>query len=248
MSAILDALKKLEAETAESEVESRTASPSADPGRARSGFLIAGSVVLFLVVAAIVWKLATLSINPTVADTRAAQNRVRVALSGHGVDRDEQAKQAPAALPAQAEPIETHTDKAEPEAGEDESGSNAESKSSAQQGRSGAAEPEQGENSSKTIDSQTPSVSDKADAGQNPDTEGSAVAKHAAEPELMEDGPLTLQAISWADAPENRIAVINGKICRQTERIDGYRIQTINPDDVRVTDGEKTWRLSFGIR
>lgn len=260
MSAILDALKKLEADTAAPGTEGGSEVSSAGSSQARPGFVIAGCVVLFLVLVAGVWKLATLSVSPTDAKTRTAQTRVRLDLPDQEEDRGKQTKHSRATALAQAEPAVADTDKAEPDAGKDESDSPAESVNDAGSGnadesepparqeQSGETAPEQTENSSGTRESQTPSVPDKAETSQEPASNGSAQPDTASEPEIMEDGSLTLQAISWADAPENRIAVINGKVCRQKERINGYRIQVINPDDVRVTDGEKTWRLNFGGR
>ncbi|MBS3732120.1 MAG: hypothetical protein KGY42_04365, partial [Desulfobacterales bacterium] len=154
----------------------------------------------------------------------------------------------------EADPAVGDTDEAEPDAEKRESGSSDEAGSAAEpqpqvrQEQSGKKARQPTEKPPVTGGSQTRSAPDKTETPQKSVSNGSAQPDTAPEPEVMEDGPLSLQAISWADAPENRIAVINGKICRQKERIDGYRIQTINPDDVRVTDGEKTWRLSFGIR
>ena len=254
MSAILDALKKLEAETESPGFGEGTAASFTKSSRARPMFVIAGGVVLFLVFAAGIWKLATFSVNPTAADTRAAKTRVRLDLPTREDGRSQQAKQSPGIVMAQADPAAGDTDAAEADAGKpesggfDEAGSAAESEPRDRQKRSGNKARQQTEKPHGTGAPQTRSAPDKTETRQNPASNGSAQPETAPEPEIMEDGPLTLQAISWADAPENRIAVINGKICRQRDRIDGYRIQTINPDDVRVTDGEKTWRLRFGIR
>lgn len=254
MSAILDALKKLEAETASPGTGGGTEVSFTRQSRARPVFVIAGGVVLFLVLAAGIWKLVTVSVNPTAADTRASKTRVRLDLPAREDGRSQQAKQSPAIVLAQADPALGDTGAAEPDAGKpasgssDETGSTAESEPQDRQEQSGKKARQEAEKPPGTGASQTRSASEKTETRQDPVSSGSAQPDTAPEPEIMEDGPLRLQAISWADAPENRIAVINGKICRQKERIDGYRIQTINPDDVRVTDGENTWRLSFGIR
>lgn len=254
MSAILDALKKLEAETASPGNGDGTEVSFTRQSRARPVFVIAGGVVLFLVFAAGIWKLSTVSVHPTAADTRRAKNRVRLDLPAREDGRSQQAKQSPGIILAQADPAGGNTEAAEADAGKpvsggsDETGSTAESQPQGRQEQSGLKVRQQAEKSPGTGASQTRAAPDKTETRQNQVSNGSAQTDTAPEPEIMEDGPLTLQAISWAEAPENRIAVINGKICRQNERIDGYRIQTINPDDVRVSDGEKTWRLSFGIR
>jgi hypothetical protein len=48
----------------------------------------------------------------------------------------------------------------------------------------------------------------------------------------LEDSKLKLQAISWSEDPDNRIAVINGSIMREGESIEGFRIIQIGQDDV----------------
>lgn len=65
---------------------------------------------------------------------------------------------------------------------------------------------------------------------------------------FFEDSGLDLQAISWDETPAQRIAVINNRLCHEGERISGYRIIEINPDDVVISNGEKTGRLMFKIR
>lgn len=68
------------------------------------------------------------------------------------------------------------------------------------------------------------------------------------QPQIMEDGILTLQAISWSASPENRITVINGKIGREGDRIEGYAIQRINEEDVWVSGKGTTRRLVFKLK
>ena len=206
--------------------------------------------MLFFVFAVGLWKLAALSVTPRAADTRAAQTRVRLDLQARQEPPDQQEKQPRDRLPAQAESEAADArDEAKPDGGEDESGNPAEPEPSSGKKHSGEPSPDkQGENPPESYESQSLSASEKAEMRQEQPSNGSGKTETKAEPELMKEGPLTLQAISWADAPENRIAVINGKVCRQKERVNGYRIEVINPDDVHVTNGEKTWRLRFGIR
>lgn len=59
---------------------------------------------------------------------------------------------------------------------------------------------------------------------------------------------LTLQAISWSTDPARRLAVINGRICREGEPVDGYVLVRINPDNVLLSDGRTSGRLIFKIR
>ena len=64
----------------------------------------------------------------------------------------------------------------------------------------------------------------------------------------LEDSKLKLQAISWSENPDNRIAVINGSIMREGESIEGFRIIQIGQDDVVVRDGPNERRLVFGFK
>ena len=64
----------------------------------------------------------------------------------------------------------------------------------------------------------------------------------------LEDSKLTLQAISWSQNPDNRIAVINGVIMREGESIEGYRIKRIGQDDVLVRLGQEERKLVFGFK
>ena len=64
----------------------------------------------------------------------------------------------------------------------------------------------------------------------------------------LEDSKLKLQAISWSENPDNRIAVINGSIMREGELIEGYRIIQIGPDDVVVRAGQNERKLVFGFK
>ena len=67
------------------------------------------------------------------------------------------------------------------------------------------------------------------------------------EPVIHEDIGLQIQAISWNQTPSRRIAVINSRLCREGEQISGYRILAINPDDIVVSNGQKTGKLLFKL-
>ena len=56
---------------------------------------------------------------------------------------------------------------------------------------------------------------------------------------------LDLQAISWDENPESRIAVINGRVLREGERIEGYLLSEINADDVVFEHTGQIWKLDF---
>jgi hypothetical protein len=60
------------------------------------------------------------------------------------------------------------------------------------------------------------------------------------------DSRLKLQAIAWFDDVGRRMAVINNRIVREGESVDGFSITQIRPDDVVVSDGTELWRLEFG--
>lgn len=64
----------------------------------------------------------------------------------------------------------------------------------------------------------------------------------------LEDSKLKLQAISWSENPDNRIAVINGSIMREGESIEGFRIIQIGQDDVVVRAGQNERKLVFGFK
>ncbi len=64
----------------------------------------------------------------------------------------------------------------------------------------------------------------------------------------LEDSKLKLQAISWSENPDNRIAVINGSIMREGESIEGFRIVQIGQDDVVVRAGQNERKLVFRFK
>jgi len=54
-----------------------------------------------------------------------------------------------------------------------------------------------------------------------------------------------VQAISWSEIPEQRLAVINSQVLREGDAIEEYQIQRINPDDIILQRGGKAFRLDF---
>lgn len=64
----------------------------------------------------------------------------------------------------------------------------------------------------------------------------------------IEDSKLKLQALAWSDDDARRMAVINGRIVREGESVDGYQVMQIREEDVVVNDGGKSWRLEFGLQ
>ena len=57
---------------------------------------------------------------------------------------------------------------------------------------------------------------------------------------------LTLQALVWAEQPEDRFVVINGSILREGGIINGSTIARIEPDYVSIRSGGTTWQLEYG--
>jgi len=65
---------------------------------------------------------------------------------------------------------------------------------------------------------------------------------------IIDDSSLELQAISWSSDPAQRMAVINGKICREKDRVDGYVVKEIGSGDVVLAKGFVLGKLVFKIR
>ena len=62
------------------------------------------------------------------------------------------------------------------------------------------------------------------------------------------DSQLLLQAIAWSNDSSQRLAVINNRIVREGETVDGYSITEIRQEDVVLNDGTNAWRLEFSLR
>ncbi len=64
----------------------------------------------------------------------------------------------------------------------------------------------------------------------------------------LDNAKLKLQAIAWSNVAAERIAVINDRIVREGESVEGYSINQIRQEDVVVNDGARSWQLEFGLR
>lgn len=64
----------------------------------------------------------------------------------------------------------------------------------------------------------------------------------------IDDTKLKLQALAWFKDASKRMAVINDRIVREGESVDGYQITQIRQEDVVVNDGSKSWLLEFGLK
>ena len=65
--------------------------------------------------------------------------------------------------------------------------------------------------------------------------------------ERIDDSKLKLQALAWSADVSKRMAVINGRIVREGESVDGYQVIEIREEVVVVNEGGKSWRLEFGL-
>jgi hypothetical protein len=64
----------------------------------------------------------------------------------------------------------------------------------------------------------------------------------------LRDPEMKLQAITWSRVPQKRVVVINNRILREGETVHGYRIETINQDDVILGEKGEKWKLLFRIK
>lgn len=64
----------------------------------------------------------------------------------------------------------------------------------------------------------------------------------------LNDSKIKLQALAWSSDAAKRMAVINGRIVREGESMDGYQINQIRQEDVVVSDDRQSWSLEFGLK
>ena len=72
-----------------------------------------------------------------------------------------------------------------------------------------------------------------------------AVQASADDTPVLKDANLNLQAISWNKEKEKRIAVIDGRICREGDSVGEYTLKQINPDDVVLSKAGTTGKIVF---
>ena len=62
---------------------------------------------------------------------------------------------------------------------------------------------------------------------------------------IMPKSGIKLHAISWSPDIKTRIAVINGSIVREGDRISRYLVHKINKDDILLSEDGELWKLDF---
>jgi hypothetical protein len=72
-----------------------------------------------------------------------------------------------------------------------------------------------------------------------------AESREIASIKVLEGTEMKLQAISWSPGVERRIAVINNRIVKEGDRVNGFLVHRINRDDVILNKDEELWKLSF---
>jgi type II secretory pathway component PulC len=65
---------------------------------------------------------------------------------------------------------------------------------------------------------------------------------------LEANSPIDLQAISWAESADRRIAVINNSVLHEGDSVEGYTVVKIRPDDVILRREGRMWRAGFSLR
>jgi hypothetical protein len=65
---------------------------------------------------------------------------------------------------------------------------------------------------------------------------------------IVQDTGLKLMAIAWSAIPADRIAVINGRIVREGETIEGVFISRINENEVILQKGDELVKLIFRVQ
>ncbi|MFP4193783.1 MAG: hypothetical protein ACLFMN_01895 [Desulfobacterales bacterium] len=225
MSAILDALKKLETEVESGSADSWPQNGAGGLSRAaahihaRPVFLIAAGIVLFFLFGAVVWQTAVL--------VTAGQNPAAAANAS-----------GPQALQTEKQPAE------EPEDFSVKYPAVFESEESLLPIKTRKQEKPGDPAKAKPVTAAVPQSGTKS--GTESESESASGSKSG--PEILRDKSLTLHAVSWSVSPQKRFAVINGRICREGERIRDYRIRSINADEVLLSDGAERRRLVFNKR
>ena len=258
MSSILKALKKLEHEaTAPGEMTGRPG-PGSAPARPR--YVLYTSIVIgvILAVGVFLW----IRYQPSVLTARTAEDAAPHQSLRTSVEKKQMP--VPTAAPDDPEtddpdmdkPIERQSPDQPPTADKEKpvkkespvevaAETNDAASKQAPQDPVKSESPEQAEAKTKTAPANTNLQAPPA--AEEPETppQPAEIPSGAADTPILEDIGLEIQAISWDQTPSRRIAVINSRLCREGERINGFRILKINPDDIVVSNGKTTGTLIF---
>jgi hypothetical protein len=64
--------------------------------------------------------------------------------------------------------------------------------------------------------------------------------------ERLTDERLTVQAIAWSTNADDRMAVINNRVVREGNVVDGFTIVAIEEQIIYVREGGRLWQVRFG--
>ena len=78
--------------------------------------------------------------------------------------------------------------------------------------------------------------------------EEAIVESETAENPFREDERVAIQALVWASAVSQRMAVINDRICKIGDQIAGVTVHDIGEDYVELDDGSNRWRQRFSVK
>lgn len=229
MSAILDALKKLEGDAESGSGSSATYSAGGCFSRAarhihaRPGFLIAGGIILLCLFGASIWHTAIL-VAP--GQDRPAEAGGTVSESAPQVNKAEAGQKNFSLKYSTNFEAEKEDEKPQIKAKKTE--------------KPGDLPPSVSESQTSLQSGTKPRTSSE--------TEPEPTAESQPEAEIIQDKSLSLQAVSWSSSPQKRFAVINGRICREGERIGEYQIRRIDAEEVLLTGSSGTCRLIFDRR
>lgn len=64
----------------------------------------------------------------------------------------------------------------------------------------------------------------------------------------QDEAGLTIQALVWSTAPEERLVVVNGTILKEGGIIDGMSVASIGEDHIIVNQGGDRWKVKFQLK
>lgn len=88
-----------------------------------------------------------------------------------------------------------------------------------------------------------------AATARSPERPGPSAAGHREIPVKSQDeAGLTIQALVWSTAPEERLVVVNGTILKEGGIIDGMSVASIGEDHIIVNQGGSRWKVKFQLK